>query len=224
MRVLHIYSGNLFGGVETLLLTLVRRQGSCPGMESRVAVCFPGRLAEALEASGNPPARLGGVRARYPWTVRSARRRLGGLLKAEGIDIAVCHGPWAQAVFGPAVRSAGLPLAFWLHHAPQGRHWVERWARLTPPDLAVCNSRFTAAALPALHPGVRSEVLYAPVSVSPAVPRNGTGVPVILQASRLEPWKGQAVHLEALALLKDLPWTARFAGGPQSPAEKAFLG
>jgi glycosyltransferase involved in cell wall biosynthesis len=48
---------------------------------------------------------------------------------------------------------------------------------------------------------------------------------VILQASRLERWKGQTVHLEALGQLKSLSaWEAWFAGGPQRPAEDAYLG
>ncbi len=47
---------------------------------------------------------------------------------------------------------------------------------------------------------------------------------VILQASRLERWKGQAVHLEALARLKNLSgWVAWIAGGPQKAGEGEFL-
>ena len=47
---------------------------------------------------------------------------------------------------------------------------------------------------------------------------------VILQASRLERWKGQAVHVEALARLKDVAgWHAWIAGGPQKQGEAEFL-
>ena len=43
---------------------------------------------------------------------------------------------------------------------------------------------------------------------------------VILQASRLERWKGQAVHLEALGLLRDIPgWECWLAGGPKQAGE-----
>ena len=31
MRVLHLHSGNMYGGVETLLATLVREAGAAPG-------------------------------------------------------------------------------------------------------------------------------------------------------------------------------------------------
>src|SRR5207244_2005466 len=46
----------------------------------------------------------------------------------------------------------------------------------------------------------------------------------ILQASRLERWKGQAVHLEVLGRLKEVPgWAAWVAGGPQKAGEAEFL-
>ena len=47
---------------------------------------------------------------------------------------------------------------------------------------------------------------------------------MILQASRLERWKGQAVHLAALEQLRDLPgWECWLAGGVQKAGEGEFL-
>ena len=47
---------------------------------------------------------------------------------------------------------------------------------------------------------------------------------VILQASRLERWKGQAVHMAALGLLRDVPgWECWLAGGIQKAEEGQFL-
>jgi glycosyltransferase involved in cell wall biosynthesis len=47
---------------------------------------------------------------------------------------------------------------------------------------------------------------------------------VVLQASRLERWKGQSIYLEALAKLKDVRgWLAWMAGGPQRPEEEKYL-
>ena len=45
-------------------------------------------------------------------------------------DVVVCHQAWPYAIFGPVIRRAGLPLVFWLHTAGDGRHWLERWARV----------------------------------------------------------------------------------------------
>ena len=50
------------------------------------------------------------------------------------------------------------------------------------------------------------------------------GTVVILQASRLERWKGQAIHLAALGLLRDLPgWECWLAGGIQKAGEAQFM-
>ena len=47
---------------------------------------------------------------------------------------------------------------------------------------------------------------------------------VILQASRLERWKGQAIHLAALGLLRDVPgWECWLAGGIQKDGEAQFM-
>jgi len=50
------------------------------------------------------------------------------------------------------------------------------------------------------------------------------GAVVILQASRLEQWKGQAVLVAALGLLRDIPgWECWLAGGVQKAGEAQFL-
>src|SRR5436190_292036 len=38
MRVLHVYSGNLYGGIETLLVTMARARALCPAIEPQVAL------------------------------------------------------------------------------------------------------------------------------------------------------------------------------------------
>ncbi len=40
----------------------------------------------------------------------------------------------------------------------------------------------------------------------------------------MEPWKGHALHLQALALLpRDLNWRCRIVGGPQRPEEQRYM-
>ena len=89
------------------------------------------------------------------------------------------------------------------------RHWIERWAARTPPDAVIANSRFTAKSVRAVFPVAPIEVCYPvrkpdlddPEVIRRAV-REELGVPldstVILQASRLERWKGQDVLIRAL--------------------------
>jgi glycosyltransferase involved in cell wall biosynthesis len=235
MKVLHVYSGNLFGGVETLLITLARQRSLCPQMQPHFALCFEGRLAVELRAAGVDVHMLGKVRSSRPWTVWLARRQLDRLLKQERFDVVICHSCWSQAIFGPVVRTHQLPLVFGCHDTPTGKHWLERWAKQTPPDLAIANSRYTQAALSNLYPRVRSDYLYLPVPC-PDIPdrasvrkevRAELSTPddtvVIIQVSRLERLKGQSVLLSALAKLERSNWVCWIVGGTQRPHEAEYL-
>src|SRR5229473_2210717 len=252
MRVLHVYSGNLFGGIEAILIALARGRSLCPGVEHEFAVCFQGKLARELTRFGARLHHLGPVRMSRPATVRSARAALATLLQSTqatqstrltpstgstAFDRIICHAPWAQGIFGGVVRRAGVPLVFWAHDVMKGRHWTERLARRVAPDLAICNSRFTAGTLGNLYANVPSAVVYAPVemrrSPTDAQERRLTRVSLntperaiaIILASRSERWKGHTVLLEALSELRDVPgWVWWQVGGAQRPAEAAFLG
>ena len=147
LRVLHVHSGNLYGGVETFLATLARDAAVAPRHDTSFALCFEGRLSEELEAHGHRPHVLGAVRLSRPHTLWRARRSLARLLHQQRVDVVVCHQAWPYVIFGPVIRRARLPLVFWLHTAGDGRHWLERWARRLTPDLAIGNSQFTSAHL-----------------------------------------------------------------------------
>ena len=45
MRVLHVSSGNIFGGIESMLVTLAQHRSLCPALEPHFALCFDGRVA-----------------------------------------------------------------------------------------------------------------------------------------------------------------------------------
>jgi glycosyltransferase involved in cell wall biosynthesis len=236
VRVLHVYAGNLFGGIETFLIALARLRGHCADMDPAYALCFEGRLADELRAAGAAVHSLGPARLSRPWTVWRVRRRLTELLRTGQWDVVATHGCWPHAVFAPAVRAAGTRLVNVVHDVLTRRNWIDWWAAQTRPDVVLANSRFTAGPAAELFCGVPVEVAYLPVA-APAVPdrdaarreiRAELGTPagavVVLQASRLERWKGQAVHLEALARLKSMPgWEAWFAGGPQKPGEAEYF-
>src|SRR5262245_18653203 len=145
MRVLHVHSGNLYGGVESFLATLVREEKWAPAMHTRFAVCFEGRFSAELAALGRAPHLLGEVRLSRPHTVRRARAALRELLRVQPVDAVVCQQPWALVTFGSVVRDLGYPVALWIHMAGDGRHWLERAARFNAPDVVVCNSRFSQA-------------------------------------------------------------------------------
>src|SRR5580693_2168935 len=101
MRVLHVYSGNLFGGIEAILVALARSRSLCPGVEHEFAVCFQGKLARELTRLDARVHHLGPVRMTRPATVRSARSALAALVhpaRSTPFDRVICHAPWAQGI------------------------------------------------------------------------------------------------------------------------------
>ena len=230
MKVLHLTSGNLYGGVEAMLVTLARFRAVCAEMDPHVGICFEGRLAEELESWGVAPHRLGAAAIRRPWTIAAARQRLRLLLRASRFEVVICHQSWPMALFGPMVLETGIPLVFWAHGGITGKHWLERWSKRTVPVLAIANSRFTAQTIGLLYPRVQARVVYCPVPLTRRQESRreqvraslGTGSDelVIVQVSRMEAWKGQHLLLQALAELKNVPnWRCWLIGGAQRPKE-----
>ncbi len=234
MRVLHVYTGNLYGGIETLLVTLARERNLCPAMLPSFLLCFGGRLQQELQQAGVPVYQLGEVRVRQPWTVLRARSAMRGIVRNERFDVVISHSAWPHAIFGPVARRAGVPLVFWLHNATDGTHWLERWARLTPPDMVLANSRFVRATVVGTYPNCNTVCLYCPVAVNGNKGVNRAEVraelatapdsTVIIQVSRMEPWKGHELHLHALArIARDAGWTCWMVGGAQRYEEHEYL-
>ncbi len=236
MRVLHLHSGNMYGGVETILATLARYREQCPALEQDFALCFDGRIADELRESGAAVTLLGPAKLSRPGTLHRVRNKLEGIIAEHTYDVAICHSAWSQHVFGKAVTGTDARLVLWQHSAGQKTHWLERLARRTRPELAVANSRFTATLLAEREPALPVEVLYAPVA--PPSPQADAGLRdrvrqaldtpsdavVILQISRMEAWKGQTVHLRALGRLRDVPnWVCWQVGGPQRPPEERYF-
>lgn len=236
MHLLHVTNGNLFGGVERALLAFARA-ADLAGTDFRqtFAVAYDGRLRAELEAAGADVVTFGAARARRPWTIWRARRELASVIARLGTPRAViAHSPWALAVLGQAARDAGARTVLYLHNPPTQALWPDEWARRTAVDRVIANSRYTADASRPFLPTVPIACLYPPVDL-PRIPADervrvrrelGTGEDdvVILQASRMEAWKGHTALVEALATLADVPgWTAWIAGGAQRPSERVYV-
>jgi glycosyltransferase involved in cell wall biosynthesis len=212
-----------------MLATLARHRDAVPEMETRFALAFDGRLARELREAGASVTLLGGARLSRPWTVWAARRRFSRVLAGARPDVAVFHSAWSHGIFAPVARRAGIPVCFWMHDDVSGGA-AERRARRTPPDLAICTSAWVWARFPQLFQGIVPPVLHPAVQAPPDLSAQRGAVRaeletaddsiVIVQASRMEPWKGHRPHLEALARLRDDPrWTCWMAGGARRPHE-----
>ena len=235
LRVLHVHSGNLYGGVESMLLTTTVLKDAAP-IDNRFALCFEDRLSQELKEAGASVSTLGAVRVSRPWTGWSARRRLSRLLAADRPDVAVVHSGWSHAIFGPTIQRSRIPLVRWFHAIPDDRNRLDRWSRHTLPTFSVANSDYTAAGVRKQDGAVPLAVVRPPVPPPPAEASSSRariraelgakdGTCVILQVGRMEAGKGHRVLFQALAQLKDRSdWVAWEAGGAQREEELGYVG
>ena len=223
MRILHIHSGNLYGGVERVLSAISWKAKACSGDEQHFALCFEGRLAEELRGHGAKLHILGAARASQPWSVWRARRRLHDLCQKHEFEMAMVHSLWSLAVAGPA---APRPLFLYQHDLFESRHgWLEHWARRNRPDTIIANSAYTASTTHHLFPEIARRVVHPPAILHAPRLRGWVRGPacVIVQASRFERWKGHELTLNALALLPpNLEWEYWIAGEPQGREQHAL--
>lgn len=211
LRVLHAHSGNIFGGIETMLLALAGRRTDL--LTHDFALAFDDTLAARLRAAGITPKILGPVRLSRPWTARAARRALAEHIAELQPDVVVTHSAWGLAAFGRVAHRAGRPLVLWAHAAP-GKHMLDRLAARTPPDRLICNSEFTRECFARHARALPTDVVYPAVPAPPPTSRQSRsalrsqlGVApetvVIAQVGRIERGKGQLELIEALGDLDD---------------------
>ncbi|MCA9198133.1 MAG: glycosyltransferase family 4 protein [Planctomycetales bacterium] len=235
MRTLHLYSGNLYGGIERLLVTIAQTQQLPAACEHEFALCFDGRLQTELQSCGAKVHTLGQVRFRQPWTLWLANQRLRQILRREYFDNVVTHSAWVHAAFAGTVRRDHQSnLIFWKHDTPDRVHWSDRLASRHTPDASICNSHYTRSQTGHMFLPHPNHVVYLPVAqrALPTAKRQevrrslqiATDEVVMLIACRLERWKGHSLLLESLSQMdRSRPWRLLVAGGVQKSNEACFL-
>jgi glycosyltransferase involved in cell wall biosynthesis len=241
MRILHVTSGKIYGGIDTALVSMAKYRATCPTLDQHFAYCFPGRFESELRDTGASAFYIGPVRSSRLWTVARSRQYFRALLEKYDYDAVICHSPWAMIVLGSLVRCSKARLIYWVHNFPMRQEPLfsflgicERWAKQIRPDLVVCNSHFTRSYVNDIYPGVTSQVIYYPVEayacdrVRRDEVRQKLGADkrttVIIQVSRMQRWKGHLFHIEALAQLKHIPgWQCWIVGGVQEKGEAQHL-
>jgi glycosyltransferase involved in cell wall biosynthesis len=233
-RVLHVAAGNLFGGVETFLVTLAKHRKSVPHLDSQFAVCFEGRLAKELRDKGAIVHWLGNVQLSAPLTVARANVRLARVLATTRYDAVIAHGAWAHVLIGPQIKLRRQKLVTWAHGAPLNVGLLDRTAHWLRPDLVIVNSHHTESALGPLFRGVPKRLVYCAVdpsspSRSRADVRKELATPdatlVIAFAGRFERWKGHDLLLRAASDLLSRAiddWCVWLCGGMQRDSERAY--
>jgi len=230
MRVLHLGAGNIYGGIERALVAYAAGRSMCRDMIPEFAVCFSGQLEQELRIEGVQVAVVGASRLSRPSSVLEARHRLAKLLADRKPDVVVTHGPWVHCVLAPCVARRGIPLALFFHNPPAFR-WLDVFARKTRPQLVITNSNFTLTESAWWIGDTPTTVCTYPFATPPTINREAAratlginpNTVLILQAGRLDPYKGHDLHLRALSLLRgDVPWQALFVGAAQ-PRRKDYL-
>ncbi len=234
IRALHIAAGNLYGGVETFLVTLARYRDRVPDIASEFALCFEGRLMRELRKQSAAVHHLGNVQLRDPLAVFRANLALLQVTKQNAYDVVITHGAWPHVLFGAQLKLRGIPLVTWAHGAPLDASLLDRLADWIRPDLVIVNSHHTKVALGPLSRGVPSQVIYYPVDAAPAGRARADvrheletmeGTRVIAFAGRFERWKGHELLLRAAhaMLAQDSgDWCIWMCGGVQRDSERAY--
>jgi glycosyltransferase involved in cell wall biosynthesis len=229
MTVLHVTAGNVFGGIERMLVTLAHARRA--SLRQHFAAAFDGRLERELRAAGASVFRLPPLRASRPLSVFRARRAFARLLDDVAPDAVVFHGSWPHAMFARSAAGRRALIVFWQHQPIAARRWPDRLAVRTPPHFAVYNSGFTRTH-PAF-PDIPGAVIHCPVQtppdIAPAARQSGRAElgasddhVVVLMAARLERWKGHAVLLNAVRSVPDPRLRVWIAGGPLASSGTAY--
>jgi glycosyltransferase involved in cell wall biosynthesis len=232
LKVLHVYSGNLLGGLERMLISLTTLDATV--CEHEFALCFEGRLSQALQTRGASVRLLGPVRLRSPLSIVRARRALARLLRSRRFDAVICHSIWPYCIFSSVGAHQGYAPILYLHDVPDPKSWYYRWGWRNPPRLCIANSTYTEGLVSSLHPIVPVRVVtplvnpprsFDAAQAAELRARWGAkpGDIIILQAGRFGPGKGHHNLLRALHAVKDLAsWRCWLAGAPQRPLEQTY--
>ncbi len=218
MKVLQVIPELDAGGAERTTLDIaaaVSRAGGRALVASR-----GGRLADELKSLGGELIPLP-VHSKNPATIVANAYRLADIAKAEKIDIihARSRAPAWSALW--AARIAKTRFVTTYHGIYKAKSALKRWynSGIARGDVVIANSNYTAERIREQHGDLVKKIVvvprgtdtarFNPAAVSAdrvAALRAEWGVddsrPLVLMPGRLTRWKGQAVMIEAFALLK----------------------
>lgn len=238
MRVLHLHASVLYGGVETFLFTLARETHLTPDVEHIFTACFESRYTNEIRSTNHSVHMMGQARFSRPWTIIQTRLRLRKLIQQYKPDIAICHLCKPLFLYGAELKRCGVPSVLYLH-APLAPGLFENLCKRTPPNHMIGVSKHTLqTGHQLLFPDVEGTVINYPMPWNAnrfdcddediVAFRKEVNTPedavVIVQATRMNAWKGHKELLDALSLMKHIPnWVMWIIGGPQKAAEELYF-
>ena len=234
LRILQVCTGNLYGGVETVMINMAQARAAYRDLVCEYSVCFEGSFKDQLAATGVTVHSIPSARLRNPLSVWRARKVFAEVVKNGNFNAAIFHSSWSHAIFGPVAKAQGLASIPWIHGVPHRRNFTDWWANRVGASFVICNSKHTMNRLTRHYfPYSPRKCFYNPIPMARVrdarmeVRRElGTDPDrvVIFQASRMEDWKGHRTLIGGLASIKDLPnWECWIAGAPQQESERRYF-
>ncbi len=234
LRVLHVYTGNLFGGVETALIAIAKCRSLCPEMEPSFAICFRGKLSHELLKMGVQVYILEDIAGGISKDTLYFKERLAAIVSEGKYDVVLFHQFVTFGILGMVIKDKQIRKFVWSHGAPHPL-W-EMTSALMLPDGIIFNSQYLKSSTKCLFSGIRSEVVYYPTilpngsltKIERLSVREQLQCPedkvVVIHVSRMVRMKGHSRLLNSLERLKDISnWTCWIVGGPQSTDEQEYF-
>ncbi len=146
--VLHVGAGNLFGGIERMLMAFARNVDCRSRMMHTFGLCFHGRVEDELNSSGSAIHYFGKASFRNPLAIWLPRRNMRLLLQPRQCDFVICHGAWIHALFARVILKTGVAFAHMVHGKIGKLSRYDQWAKDDPLNLVIANSFASADVLP----------------------------------------------------------------------------
>lgn len=226
MKVIHFHSGPWYGGVESLLVNLFEYRSFASGVEPVFVLMYKGRLSNELEKRGAAVEIIPAPREGRIWTMVKVWFQLRRVIKKYDAEAFVSHEIEQHNLAWPMVGLLPVKSVLWIHSSGfRLRSPVYKKLRTRIPDLAICDSRHVMQEASELWPELKAEFLYPPTTRPSGKGKypSQEGKVMLVYVGRLVAYKGLAELIEALSLIKELPFECIIVGGSKQEREQKFL-
>jgi len=225
MKIIHLYSGNRFGGVERVLLQLFIVRKHLSEIDQEYIIIFDGLLSQKLIEEGAKVNLLFPVKFSKPWTIIRAWTRINSLLNRRRPQVLICHDIWSFVIGHLPARIYGCKIVLWAH--TEGLHYyLYKYLDFFKPDLIISCSDFLKKQLQVRFKNFKVTTIYAPFNFSHSHLSTANKIQQkfnVLFAGRLVPLKGADLLIKAIALIADQDVHLTILGIVTNPQESDFL-
>ena len=208
MKIIHFYTGNVYGGVEKLLLDLFEYQSVLEPeeLDAIFVLCYEGYLSQKLQERGATVELIPTPCLKRPWTLIQTFFQLRKILNQYDAQIIVSHEIWNHVVAWPVEKLLSVKGVLWIHSS-SFRFNIPLYKNLGlwPPDLAICTSRHVKDSVSTLWPNIKTDYLYPPYA-KPTLEIKTKGdkkIITLVYIGRMVTYKGLSDIVEALGLIKN---------------------